>query len=67
MVSLGWGFGNGLRAEVEGDYRNDKNDITGRTIFRFLTPLTGGTTEQKYGGMVNVLYDFNGLSPWIVP
>ena len=23
--------------------------------------------EQKYGGMVNVLYDFNGLAPWFVP
>ena len=27
----------------------------------------GGTTEQKFGGMVNVLYDFNGLTPWFVP
>ncbi len=23
VMSLGWGFGNGLRAELEGDYRNN--------------------------------------------
>ena len=23
--------------------------------------------EQKFGAMVNVLYDFNGISPWFVP
>jgi outer membrane protein OmpA-like peptidoglycan-associated protein len=27
----------------------------------------GGTTEKKYGGMFNVLYDFNGLTPFFVP
>ena len=64
VLSLGWGFGNGLRAELEGNYRN--NHIggfngTGTGI------LGGGTTEQKYGAMVNVLYDFNGISPYVVP
>ncbi len=63
VVSLGWGFGNGLRAEIEGDYRyNGLDKVTG--------PGGGGKvsgSEQKYGPMVNVLYDFNGLSPMFVP
>ena len=30
VLSLGWGFGNGLRAEIEGDYRyNGYNSISG--------------------------------------
>ena len=65
VVSLGWGFGNGLRAEIEGDYRNNKqNNPSG---FTQAPGLAGGTTEQKFGGMFNVLYDFNGLTPWFVP
>ena len=64
VVSLGWGFGNGLLAELEGDYRN--NPFNSGSGF-----LGGGTTghgrEQKYGPMVNVLYDFSRLTPWFVP
>jgi OmpA-OmpF porin, OOP family len=65
-ASLGWGFGNGLRAEIEGNYLDNKqNNLSGFT--RVYGPLNGGTNEQKYGGMFNVLYDFNGLTPWFVP
>jgi outer membrane protein OmpA-like peptidoglycan-associated protein len=63
VVSVGWGFGNGLRAEVEGNYRDNHLDSFGGTAVGF----NGGTNEQKYGGMANVLYDFNGLTPWFVP
>lgn len=56
VVSLGYGFGNGLRAEVEGNYRY--NSFSGNTF---------GGQEQKYGGMVNVLYDFVGLTPYVTP
>jgi outer membrane protein OmpA-like peptidoglycan-associated protein len=64
VISLGWGFGNGLRAEIEGNYRNNKSGgLSGGAT----ASIGGGTTEQKYGGMVNVLYDFNGLTPWFVP
>jgi len=65
VVSLGWGFGNGFRAEIEGDYRDNKlNNLTG---FAGTTALSGGSNEQKFGGMFNALYDFNGLVPWLVP
>ena len=66
LASVGWGFGNGLRAEIEGNYR--QNSLPGLTGFTGTSGnLAGGSTQQEYGGMVNVLYDFNGLSPWIVP
>ncbi len=43
-----------------------------RSIRRLLRRPVGsllavGGTEQKFGGMVNVLYDFNGVAPWVVP
>jgi outer membrane protein OmpA-like peptidoglycan-associated protein len=63
VLSLGWGFGNGFRAEVEANWMDNK----------FYQATSGGTTvsaggwEQKFGGMVNGFYDFNMLSPWIVP
>ncbi len=63
VLSLGYGFGNGLRAEVEGSYRyNTLNNLTG-----FGNVSTGGAKEQKYGAMVNVLYDFVGLSTMVQP
>jgi len=64
VVSVGWGFGNGLRAEIEGNYRN--NHLDGLSGFS-TGNLAGGSTEQKFGAMGNVLYDFNGISPWFVP
>ena len=61
-LSLGYGFGNGLRAEVEGDYRNNNfSDDSAGALGNV------GGTEQKFGPMVNVLYDFNGLSNYVVP
>jgi OOP family OmpA-OmpF porin len=54
VLSMGWGFGNGFRAEVEGDYR--RNSTT--------TPNGG---ELKTGAMANVFYDFVGLVPMVQP
>ncbi|HUA76632.1 MAG TPA: OmpA family protein [Acetobacteraceae bacterium] len=53
LGSVGWGFGNGLRVEVEGDYY--ANQMTGTTSSSIY--LNGW--EKKYGVMVNALYDFN--------
>jgi len=64
VVSLGWGFGNGLRAELEGNYRvnNGYNNPQGLGF-----PASASGDEQKMGGMVNVLYDFVGLTPYFQP
>jgi outer membrane protein OmpA-like peptidoglycan-associated protein len=60
VVSLGYGFGYGLRAELEGNYRyNSFNGGSNGTNI--------GGKEQKFGAMVNVLYDFVGLTPYVTP
>jgi outer membrane protein OmpA-like peptidoglycan-associated protein len=56
VVSVGYGFGNGLRAELEGNYRQndvDRLKANGRQL-----PGIGGTA-RTYGAMVNALYDFH--------
>jgi OOP family OmpA-OmpF porin len=61
VVSLGYGLGNGLRAEVEGDYRyNSFSNPNGGFS-------SGGGLEQKFGAMFNVLYDFVGFVPVVQP
>jgi outer membrane protein OmpA-like peptidoglycan-associated protein/outer membrane protein W len=61
--SVGYGLGNGLRVELEGSYRYNS--------FGGLSDAPRGTSfggkEQKYGAMLNVLYDFYGLTPVVVP
>ncbi len=71
-ASIGWGFGNGIRAEVEGIFRN--NEVAG-----FANPSPGATpnrsasgTVRQYAIMGNALYDFDltalGVSPrFVVP
>ena len=68
--SVGWGFGNGLRAEVEGNYRS--NDVDRVSGFAPLGVFSSNGRQRSYGVMANVLYDFNlpsfGVSfPWIQP
>ena len=63
VLSLGWGFGNGLRAEIEASFR--QNAFNGASGFAGVTSVGG--TEQKVGGMANVLYDFTTLSPFVQP
>jgi OmpA-OmpF porin, OOP family len=67
LGAIGWGFGNGLRVELEGDYRNNNfNGLTHSGPFAGV-PAAAGGREQLYGPMVNVAYDFYGLTPWVVP
>ena len=56
LASIGWGFGNGLRAEVEGNFRT--NDVRRFTVGGVMASGKTGT-QQTYGAMVNALYDFN--------
>lgn len=71
-ASIGWGFGNGIRAELEGIARN--NQVAG-----FANPSLGATANRSASGSVrqfaimgNALYDFDltalGISPrFVVP
>ncbi|NHO31248.1 OmpA family protein [Acetobacter fallax] len=52
--SFGWGFGNGLRAEVEGVYNYSQINHARNGAAN----STRGS-DQSYGGLVNVLYDID--------
>lgn len=69
LGSLGWGFGNGLRLEFEGNWRrNDFRDFTTNYgPYGIATPLTGKSTQTTRGGMANLLFDFDIGSPYIYP
>ncbi|MFH5926792.1 OmpA family protein [Roseomonas xinghualingensis] len=57
LASLGWGFGNGLRLEIEGNYRENGVDK-----FRGFegTPVTNVNGKSRsYGVMGNVFYDID--------
>jgi outer membrane protein OmpA-like peptidoglycan-associated protein len=54
--ALGWGFGNGFRVEVQGDY-----------LHGTFTRTQGASADQEaYGGFANALYDFD-LTPAGLP
>ncbi len=69
VASIGYGLGNGLRIEAEGNYR--ENNI--RTLHGTFFPTAAGGDAQTYGAMVNVLYDLDiswftgGPTPWVLP
>ncbi|CAH2599122.1 Outer membrane protein [Rhodovastum atsumiense] len=51
--SVGWGFGNGVRVELEGNYRENHTRLSKAGAVR------GGADLQTYGVMINGLYDFD--------
>ena len=61
--SVGYGFGNGLRIELEGDYRY--NRISKSSAVYSLA--SDGGREQKYGPMANVMFDLDIGSPYVFP
>ncbi len=65
VLSLGWGFGNGLRAEIEGSFRtNDVDSVSGAAGW---ASLGGGSgRQQAWGVMGNVLLDLAVIGP-VVP
>jgi outer membrane protein OmpA-like peptidoglycan-associated protein len=63
VVSLGWGFGNGLRAELEANYRQN-NGFSDPRGYGIAAAVSG--REQKVGGMMNLLYDFVAV-PMVQP
>jgi outer membrane protein OmpA-like peptidoglycan-associated protein len=64
LASVGYGLGNGLRVEVEGDYFRNSLSRIGRnssgSVFNnsFQTlPVTARGDEEKWGGFVNAIFD----------
>jgi OmpA-OmpF porin, OOP family len=57
LGSVGWGFGNGVRVEIEGSYR--ANDVdSGASV---------SGKDQSYGAMANALFDLDIGSPYVFP
>lgn len=63
-ASVGYGFGNGFRVELEGDYLNNQFSKGAFSSSREYV-MTGN--EIKYGVMVNGLYDFDIGLPFVYP
>jgi outer membrane protein OmpA-like peptidoglycan-associated protein len=63
-ASVGWGFGNGLRAELEGNFYSNKFN---KGTYTGSNGIAAGGFEYKMGGLVNALYDFTTLSPYVQP
>ncbi len=61
--SLGYGFGNGVRIEIEGNYRD--NNI--RHFLGTSFPTEAGGHQENYGGMVNALFDMDIGKSWLYP
>jgi outer membrane protein W len=61
LASIGYGLGNGLRVELEGNYRED------HTRLKHNSAYTGGANVQQYGPMVNVLYDITEFDLPVTP
>jgi len=59
LAGLGWGFGNGIRLEIEGSYRsNSISGISTRRVNGALEPLANvDGNDRTYAVMTNVLYD----------
>ena len=63
VASVGYGFGNGLRLELEGNIRHNRvRQFTG-TAF----PANAGGDRYTYGAMVNALFDLDIGSPYVFP
>ena len=61
VVSGGWGFGNGFRAELELNERYQQPDFTS------FPAASGSADVNSYGVMANGFYDFDIGMPWIYP
>ena len=65
LASVGYGLGNGLRLEIEGDYFRNSLSSVGQTGGYTNTRQPAGLSasvqgnEEKYGGFVNALFDIN--------
>ncbi len=63
LGSLGYGFGNGWRLELEGSARlNDLGHLNGTPF-----PTSSSGSLNTYALMANALFDLDVRSPWVYP
>jgi OmpA-OmpF porin, OOP family len=63
LGSLGYGFGNGLRIEIEGDWRNNAL----HALLRPDDPTAPGGRQVTTAVMANALFDLDIGSRWVFP
>ena len=61
--AVGYGLGNGVRFELQGDFLRNGIDQLGRMPF----PASNKGTARTYGLMANALYNMNVGVPWLYP
>jgi OmpA-OmpF porin, OOP family len=61
--SVGYGFGNGVRLELEGDFRRNGLRHLNGTPF----PTAASGNVKRYGAMVNAMFDMDIGIPWLYP
>ena len=62
-AAIGYGFNNGWRVELEGDYiRNDADKLKSGGV-----SAAASGHESQYGGFINGIYDFDVGLPWLYP
>ena len=64
VLSLGWGFGNGLRLEIEGNYRSNEADSASGVAGWASIGAPGGR-QESWGVMGNALLDLGVFGPVI--
>jgi outer membrane protein OmpA-like peptidoglycan-associated protein len=64
LLSLGWGFSNGIRLELEGSYRSNQVDSTNGAA-GLASPGTHGGRQDSYGAMGNALVDLVRIGPFL--
>ena len=63
LASIGYGFGNGFRVELEGNIRhNGIRELTGTAY-----PTVSSGDRYTYGAMVNGFFDLDVRSPYVFP
>jgi outer membrane protein OmpA-like peptidoglycan-associated protein len=66
VIALGYGFGNGIRVELEGSLR--VNTVDRASGFAALAPITQAQGQLwNWGAMANAYVDFNLGAEWIRP
>ena len=63
LGAVGYGFGNGFRVELEGNWRqNDLQHLLGTGF-----PTSAGGRQQNYGAMANAIFDMDVGANWVYP
>ncbi len=63
IAGLGWGFGNGFRLQLEGDWRrNGLNSVT-----NLGSPVGTSGNQQNYGALADLIFDMDVGASWVYP